>query len=116
MENGEPRLEIIRQMQEIIRRDVPWVFGFHPKTFSLYHGWASNLKPNLMANNRLKYIRIDPALRTELRAQWNRPVLWPLAFVGALLALLFVPAVKAYRRRTHRPVSEVLKIQTEVTR
>jgi oligopeptide transport system substrate-binding protein len=116
MENGESRLEIIRQMQEILRRDAPWVFGFHPKTFSLYHGWASNLKPNLMANNRLKYLRIDPAMRAELRQQWNRPVLWPLALVGGLLVLLIVPAVKAYRRRTHRPVSEVLGIQTEVNR
>jgi oligopeptide transport system substrate-binding protein len=116
MENGEPRLAIIRQMQEIIRRDVPWVFGLHPKTFSLYHGWVSNLKPNLMANNRTKYIRVDPALRTELRKQWNRPVLWPLAVMGLLLAGLIVPAVSAYRRRTHRPASEVLQIQTETAR
>jgi oligopeptide transport system substrate-binding protein len=116
MENGEPRLQIIRQMQEILRRDAPWVFGLHPKTFSLYHGWVGNLKPNLMANNRLKYERIDPVQRTELRRQWNRPVLWPLAVAGALLVLLLAPAISAYRRRTQRPVSEVLKIQTETTR
>ncbi|WP_374090909.1 ABC transporter substrate-binding protein [Methylomicrobium lacus] len=116
MENGEPRLQIIRQMQDIVRRDVPWVFGFHPKTFSLYHGWASNLKPNLMANNRLKYIRIDPVKRAELRRQWNRPVLWPLAAAGALVVLLFAPAVSAYRRRTHRPLPEALAIQTEASR
>ncbi|MGJ0516889.1 MAG: ABC transporter substrate-binding protein [Methylomicrobium sp.] len=116
MENGEPRLQIIRQMQEILRRDAPWVFGLHPKTFSLYHDWVGNLKPNLMANNRLKYERIDPVQRTELRRQWNRPVLWPLAVAGALLVVLLAPAVSAYRRRTQRPVSEVLKIQTESTR
>jgi oligopeptide transport system substrate-binding protein len=116
MENGEPRLQIIRQMQDILRRDAPWVFGLHPKAFSLYHGWTSNLKPNLMANNRLKYIRIDPAKRTGLRRQWNRPVLWPLAVAGALLVLLFVPAVSAYRRRTRWPVAEALKIQTETLR
>jgi oligopeptide transport system substrate-binding protein len=116
MENGEPRLQIIRKMQEILRRDVPWVFGLHPKTFSLYHAWESNLKPNLMANNRLKYIRIDPVMRTELRQQWNRPVLWPLVAAGALLVLLLAPAVSAYRRRTQRPVSEVIQIQTEATR
>jgi len=116
MENGEPRLQIIRQMQEIVRRDAPWVFGFHPKTFSLYHGWASNLKPNLMANNRLKYIRIDPLKRAELRRQWNRPVLWPLAAAGALVVLLFAPAVSAYRRRTRRALPEALAIKTEASR
>lgn len=104
MDNGEPRLRLIRQMQDIVRRDAPWVFGFHPKTFSLYHGWASNLKPNLMANNRLKYIRIDPAERAAARRQWNRPILWPLfaSFVAALL--LCLPAVNAYRRRTQKGV------------
>ncbi|MDD1612060.1 MAG: ABC transporter substrate-binding protein, partial [Methylococcaceae bacterium] len=116
IENGERRMQIIRQMQEIVRRDVPWVFGFHPKTFSLYHGWASNLKPNLMANNRLKYVRIDPGMRAELRKQWNRPVVWPLAVAGALVVLLFVPAVSAYRLRTKRPAPEALAMQTEASR
>ncbi len=116
LENSEQRLQIIRQMQAIVRRDVPWVFGFHPKTFSLYHGWANNLKPNLMANNRLKYIRIDPVKRADLRRQWNRPVLWPLAAAGALVVLLFAPAVSAYRRRTQRPVFKEPAIQTETSR
>ncbi|MEC4749916.1 ABC transporter substrate-binding protein [Methylomicrobium sp. Wu6] len=116
MENGEQRLQIIRQMQAIIRRDAPWVFGFHPKTFSLYHSWASNLKPNLMANNRLKYVRIDPVQRAELRKRWNRPVFWPLAAAGVLVALLFAPAVQAYRRRAKRSLPAALANQTEVLR
>ncbi len=31
-----------------------------------------------MANNTLKYRRLDPELRQRLRAAWNPPVLWPL--------------------------------------
>jgi oligopeptide transport system substrate-binding protein len=37
--------------------DAPWSFGFHPKDYSLHHGWVSNLKPNHMARNGLKYQR-----------------------------------------------------------
>ena len=52
-----------------------------------------------MARNNLKYLRLDAAQRAALRAQWNRPVLWPLALILGLLALSAVPAVVSYRRR-----------------
>jgi ABC-type transport system substrate-binding protein len=104
-ENSEQRYRIIQQMQAIVREDAPWVFGFHPKNFSLYHGWYKNLKPNLMANNQLKYTRIDTAARAERRAQWNQPVFWPLLLALALFVLALIPAVAAYRRRTRKTLS-----------
>ena len=73
MDNSEQRYRIIQQLQEIVRHDAPWVFGFHPKNFSLFHSWYNNLKPNLMANNRLKYTRIDTSARAEKRQAWNKP-------------------------------------------
>ena len=99
MDNGEPRYRIIQQMQDIVRRDAPWAFGFHPKNFSLFHSWYNNLKPNLMANNRLKYTKIDTVARTQQRQAWNKPLFWPLLLGGLLLILMLLPAVKAYRRR-----------------
>ncbi|MGZ8240417.1 MAG: ABC transporter substrate-binding protein [Methylobacter sp.] len=99
MDNSELRFQIIQQLQEIVRHDAPWIFGFHPKNFGLYHGWYNNLKPNLMANNRLKYTRINTAVRAEKRQQWNKPVFWPLGLAAILLVLMLMPAVNAYRRR-----------------
>ncbi len=99
MDNSEQRYRIIQQMQEIVRHDAPWVFGYHPKNFSLFHGWYKNLKPNLMANNQLKYTRIDTAARAEKRQQWNQPVFWPLLLGVAVFVLMLIPAVIAYRRR-----------------
>jgi len=99
MDNGEQRYQIIQQLQEIVRRDAPWVFGLHPKSFSLFHGWYGNLKPNLMANNRLKYTRIDSTARAGKRQAWNKPLFWPLALGGLLLVLMLIPAINAYRRR-----------------
>lgn len=98
-ENGPERLAQIRQLQEIIRRDSPWLFGFHPKAFSLYHHWYHNLKTNLMANNRLKYQRINGERRAEMRKQWNRPVVWPLWLGLFLLLLVIWPAWRSYRKR-----------------
>ncbi len=102
MDNGPERLRIIEAMNDIVRRDAPWIWGLHPKSFALYHSWYHNAKPNLMANNTLKYKRIDPVLRKEKRAQWNQPVLWPLGLLGLLLVALIVPAVFTYIRREHR--------------
>jgi len=58
-----------------------------------------NRKPNKMANNGLKYQRIDTELREKLRAQWNEPVLWPFGMALLVLVLSAIPAVVVYRRR-----------------
>lgn len=100
MDNSEARFRIIQKMQQIIRNDAPWVFAFHPKSFSLYHSWYKNLKPNLMANNTLKYKRLDAIERAYKREQWNQPVFWPLLLAFCLFVVLLVPAVNAFKRRT----------------
>jgi ABC-type transport system substrate-binding protein len=99
MENSPKRLKIIRKMEAIVRYDAPWLFGLHPKNFSLYHGWYQNLKPNLMANNRMKYTRIDAVKRAELRKKWNSPVFWPLIVLVILCGAILIPAINAYRSR-----------------
>ncbi|HET7833856.1 MAG TPA: ABC transporter substrate-binding protein [Gallionella sp.] len=88
MDNGPERQAIIDQMLEILRRDSPWLWGFHPKNYVLQHGWLHNVKPSVMANNRLKYWRVDAPQRDRLRREWNQPVRWPL-WVGAVLLLGF---------------------------
>jgi ABC-type transport system substrate-binding protein len=85
MPNGPARQKIIDEMLEIIRRDSPWLWGHHPKDYVLHHTWLYNSKPNKMANNYLKYLRIDVAQRNELRKQWNQPKVWPLLLGGLLL-------------------------------
>ncbi|MDO8925483.1 MAG: ABC transporter substrate-binding protein [Sideroxyarcus sp.] len=88
MDNSPARQAIIDQMQEILRRDSPWLWGFHPKGYVLQHGWLHNIKPNIMANNKLKYWRVDAAQRDAKRREWNQPVHWPL-WLGAGLVLMF---------------------------
>jgi ABC-type transport system substrate-binding protein len=99
MPNSVERQKIIDRMVDIVRRDAVWVWGIHPKQYSLRHSWLYNDKPNNMARNNIKYLRLDPARRAVLRAQWNRPVVWPLALIVLLLVLSAVPAVMTYRRR-----------------
>ncbi len=99
MENGSARLDIIRKMNEIVRADAPWVWAFNPKGYSLFHGWYKNVKPNAMANNKIKYRRVDPEKRTELREEWNKPVLWPIYTLIIVLVITIIPAVRGYYQR-----------------
>ena len=99
MENTPERLRLIRQMLALARHDAPWLWGVHPKQFLLEHAWVANAKPNHMANNTLKYLRLDPARRAQAREAWNRPVVWPLAAVLGLLVAGAVPAFLMWRRR-----------------
>lgn len=102
MSNTPERLAIIKQMVDIARKDAPWIWGFHPKQFSLYHEWNHNVKPNLMANNTLKYRRIDTGVREKLQSQWNQPILWPLGIVIIVIMLMVMPAVFIYRSKKYK--------------
>jgi len=88
MEDSPARQAIIDRMLEILQHDSPWLWGYHPKDYVLQQSWLSNVKANVMANNKIKYWRVDTKLRDELRRKWNQPVLWPLWLVAGA-ALLF---------------------------
>jgi len=105
MPDNTKRLEIINEMLGILREDAPWVWGFHPKSFSLYHVWNANVKPNLMANNTIKYRRIDQQLRQKLQQQWNQPILWPLLVIFLAIIVALLPAWFMYRRRKQQKFS-----------
>ncbi len=102
MANGPERQAIIDHMVALLQHDAPWVWSYFPKDYTLHHAWVHNRKPNQIANNGLKYQRLDPALRAIRRQEWNPPVIWPLALIAVVLALSVLPAIVAYRRRERR--------------
>lgn len=93
MEDSPQRLKIIRKMLDIVRRDSPWVWGFVPVGYGLYHQWLFNAKVNSFANNRLKYRRIDPELRARLQREWNQPRIWPVVTFLAFLTMITLPVI-----------------------
>jgi ABC-type oligopeptide transport system substrate-binding subunit len=99
MENSPQRLQIIRDMNDIVRADAPWVFAFNPKSYSLTHRWYENVKPNLMANNTMKYKRIDAQTREQMRQAWNPPLMWPLYVLMTLFVIAIIPAIRGYQKR-----------------
>jgi oligopeptide transport system substrate-binding protein len=106
MPNSPARQALIDRMLDILRVDAPWLWGFHPKDYALYHAWLANLKPNKIAYNTVKYQRIDARLRDQQRRAWNQPQWWPLALGVLAFCALMLPAFALWRRRergTARP-------------
>ena len=97
MPNSAERLILIDQITEVLRRDSPWLFGFYPKSYSLHHQWYKNALPHLMANNTLKYKRVNGQEREHAQQDWNHPVTWPLWVLVAILVLSVLPAIKGFR-------------------
>jgi ABC-type transport system substrate-binding protein len=104
MPNSPERAALIREMLAIARQDAPWMWGFHPVGYGLYHAWYHNAKPMAFGGNTLKYKRIDPALREQQRAAWNQPVTAPLWIALGLFVLGTIPAtISIYRRQRGVP-------------
>ncbi|MCV2219867.1 ABC transporter substrate-binding protein [Thauera sp. Sel9] len=99
MPDGPARQQVIDRMVAMLQHDAPWVFAFHPKTYSLQHGWVNNRKTGAMVRNNIKYLRLEVERRAAARAEWNEPVLWPLVLAALLLLAMVSPAVLHWRRR-----------------
>jgi len=105
MPNIFERQVLIDRMLKIVTDDAPWIWGYHPKQFSLFHTWNKNVKPNLMANNLMKYRRIDAEKRFDLQQIWNRPIIWPLVILFFIIITLIVPGSLIYFRKKHRKMA-----------
>ena len=92
MKNSLEREVLIKKILKIIQNDSPWVWGFHPKSFSLSHKWVENIESNLMANNTLKYKRIKNDIRMEKIKIWNKPNFILLYFL-LLVAFIFLLSI-----------------------
>ena len=106
MKNTPERMDIIRQMIKISRDDAPWVWGIHPKSLALSHAWYKNIVPNAMANNTLKYKRIDAALRVKKQKEWNQPVIMPLIILALSILLMIFLLRRIYRNRQNRVIAQ----------
>lgn len=103
MANGPERQAIIDEMLAIAQKDAPWVWGFHPKVFILSHFWNRVSKPNELANNTLKYAKLDASLREDKRKAWNKPIFWPLLLLMGVIFISVIPVWRRYRQSQYQP-------------
>jgi len=99
MKNSDERKKKIEKMLKIVREDAPWIWGVHPKSLVLFHQWYKNVLPHAMANNTLKYKRIEADLRVKKQKEWNKPVILPLVLSALFLILTGFFLYRIYQNR-----------------
>ena len=110
MDDGPERQQLIQQMTEIIAEEVPLVFGYHPKVYTLSHRWVKPRKPSGIVNNSLKYLKIDPEAREQARHVWNQPFWWPLVILVLIILWVLLPVMLHYWQKEHQPPKRVRKL------
>ena len=101
MQNSLERKKIIDKMLQIIQNDCPWIWGFHPKSFSLSHQWVENVESNLMANNTLKYKKINNTLRENNIKMWNKPN-FSLVYIFIIFIVIFIASILLMVRKKEK--------------
>jgi oligopeptide transport system substrate-binding protein len=92
------RLELIRQMRAILERERPWIEIYHREKYMLRHSWLSNARLAGVVIPEDKYVDVHPTERNRLRAEWNRPILWPAYALGLVAFAVALPAVVVFFR------------------
>ena len=106
MENSKEREILIDKMLKIIQDDCPWVWGFHPKSFSLSHEWLENIESNLMANNTLKYLKVNNEKRLLSIKSWNKPNFIIFYIFLFLLSLIVISVIFMIRKKDKEKIYE----------
>lgn len=108
LEDVLEKQRLIDRMIEILQTDAPWSFGYFPTSAAAYHQWVHNGKPTQIIRNHIAYLRLEPAVRARLIAQWNRPVWWPIPLILLALIAAIVPAWFAWRRRERETAARTI--------
>ncbi len=69
---GTSRDKIIKQMEDIIQEETPWVLGYFKTTYTLSHKWVSNFRHPEMTWNTFKYYAIDKKLKKQKLKEWTK--------------------------------------------
>ena len=99
LDDGPRRQQVIDRMVEISRQDAVWAYGFFPWAATAFQPWVHNGKTSALIKDMAQYYRLDVEQRAALQAQWNRPVMWPMALLLAGMAALGIVAWRSHVRR-----------------
>lgn len=99
LEDGPQKAQVMAQMNDIVRQDAPWAWGYWSYSGVAFQRWVHNGKPGVVVRDRARYLRVDVDERARSIAAWNRPVWWPLLLLGAGVFAIVVATRRAWARR-----------------
>jgi oligopeptide transport system substrate-binding protein len=87
-EQLEQKLELIREMNAVLERDVPWILMLYREDVVLFHDWYVPPKPNYFAYTFIKFEYADSERRSAAAVEWTKAPWWPAT---AFAILMMVP-------------------------
>jgi len=99
LDDGPEKEALVQRMVAIVQHDMPWMFGFLPRSGGAYQSWVHNVRVTQMVRDVLPYLRLDAPARVEKIRAWNQPVIWPVWGGAALLLLVAGGAWRAAHKR-----------------
>ncbi|MEZ5991066.1 MAG: ABC transporter substrate-binding protein [Planctomycetota bacterium] len=87
-EDRDRKSALIRQMHDVLERDVPWVLLEFRVIYALYHDWyLPAMDPNPFAYTYLKFAYSKSEQRSEKAQEWTNSPFWPgfLLFIVVLV-------------------------------
>ncbi len=98
MDNSPERLDLCRQLMDILNEDCPVAFNFHKAYYVVVQPWARRTHSNMMLEGGPKYLQVDPVMRARLQKEWDRPIYWPLWALAVLVVAAIIYAIRWNRR------------------
>ncbi|RZJ10872.1 MAG: peptide ABC transporter substrate-binding protein [Rubrivivax sp.] len=99
LEDGPAKAQVMAQMNDIVRQDAPWAWGYWSYSALAFQHWVYNGKPGVVVRDRARYLRVDAQERAQKVAEWNHPVWWPLLALAAGGLAVFIATRRAWRAR-----------------
>jgi oligopeptide transport system substrate-binding protein len=59
LEDGERKFQLMKKMEDIINRDLPWVMQYYSRNYLLYHDHLKNFRYSDIIYNNIKYLKIS---------------------------------------------------------
>lgn len=59
MEDSPEKHKLMKQMEEMVNNDLPWVMQYYTRNYILYHSYLKNFRYSDIIYNTIKYLKIE---------------------------------------------------------
>ncbi len=59
LEDGDRKNELMKKMEDIINRDLPWSMQYYSRNYILYHDYLKNFRYSDIIYNNIKYLKVQ---------------------------------------------------------